>query len=105
MPLEPFLRTTLPFRSLEVLGVEPFTHPHTPPRSGDTLKVQSVLCSLGFVVVYRPAGIPDIGRFYGSRRWYFVVVALAKNLPHRSRENEFTDGRVDVFLQSFLKAP
>ena len=23
-----------------------------------------------------------------------VVAALAKNLPHRSRENEFTDGRV-----------
>ena len=22
------------------------------------------------------------------------VAALAKNLPHRSRENEFTDGRV-----------
>jgi hypothetical protein len=23
-----------------------------------------------------------------------VVAVLAKNLPHRSRENEFTDGRV-----------
>ena len=25
-------------------------------------------------------------------------VALAKNLPHRSREHEFTDGRVGRFL-------
>jgi len=24
---------------------------------------------------------------------YMVEAALAKNLPHRSRENEFTDGR------------
>jgi len=26
-----------------------------------------------------------------------VVAVLAKNLPHRSRENEFTDGRVYEF--------
>ena len=28
-----------------------------------------------------------------------VDAALAKNLPHRSRENEFTDGRVGRFLR------
>jgi hypothetical protein len=38
--------------------------------------------------------MPDFGRFYGSRGSYIVEAALAKNLPHRSRENEFTDGRV-----------
>jgi len=30
----------------------------------------------------------------GSRGLYMVVAALAENLPHRSREHEFTDGRV-----------
>jgi hypothetical protein len=37
---------------------------------------------------------PDFGRFYGSRATCLSKVALAKNLPHRSREHEFTDGRV-----------
>jgi hypothetical protein len=31
----------------------------------------------------------------------WLDAALAKNLPHRSRENEFTDGRVE-FLLFFL---
>ena len=57
-------------------------------------EIQSVLCSRRFVVMRRPAGTPDIGRFYGSRGGHIVEAALAKNLPHRSRENEFTDGRV-----------
>jgi hypothetical protein len=38
--------------------------------------------------------MPDFGRFYGSRGAVVVDAALAKNLPHRSRENEFTAGRV-----------
>jgi hypothetical protein len=41
-------------------------------------------------VVCLPCRIPDFGRFYGSRGTVLVVAALAKNLPNRSRENEFT---------------
>jgi membrane carboxypeptidase/penicillin-binding protein len=47
-----------------------------------------------FVVVWLPRSIPDFGRFYGSHGAVGVDAVLAKNLPHRSRENEFTDGRV-----------
>ena len=47
-----------------------------------------------FVVVAPCGRIPDFGRFYGSRGSHVEEAALAKNLPHRSRENEFTDGRV-----------
>ena len=51
-----------------------------------------------FVVVCLPGCIPDFGRFYGSRGSHVVEAALAKNLPHRSRENEFTDGRVKICI-------
>jgi hypothetical protein len=47
-----------------------------------------------FVVVLTCGRIPDFGRFYGSRGSHVVEAALAKNLPHRSRENEFSAGRV-----------
>jgi hypothetical protein len=33
-----------------------------------------------------------------------VVAALAENLPHRSRENEFTDGRVDFSVKNLFFA-
>jgi hypothetical protein len=59
---------------------------------------------LGFVVVLPLGGIPDFGRFYGSRGPFIGVAALAKNLPHRSRENEFTDGRVMLDLY-FPRSP
>ena len=49
---------------------------------------------LRFVVVWLPRSIPDFGRFYGSHGAVLVDAVLAKNLPHRSRENEFTAGRV-----------
>ena len=51
----------------------------------------------GFVVVWLPRSIPDFGRFYGSHGRVLVDAVLAKNLPPRSRENEFTDGRVYEF--------
>jgi hypothetical protein len=47
-----------------------------------------------FVGMGLPGRTPDFGRFYGSRGAVLGDAALAKNLPHRSRENEFTDGRV-----------
>jgi hypothetical protein len=37
--------------------------------------------------------MPDFGRFIGSHGAVVVDAVLAKNLPHRSRENEFTAGR------------
>ena len=46
---------------------------------------------------------PDFGRFYGSRVTVAVDAALAKNLPHRSRENEFTDGRVENYHFTAVK--
>jgi hypothetical protein len=46
---------------------------------------------------------PDFGRFYGSRGTVVGVAALAKNLPHRSREHEFTHGRVKNVNVSAVK--
>ena len=69
-------------------------YPHPCPHGGDTLRFATVLCSQRFVVVWPLGGIPDFGWFIGSRGSCKVEAALAKNLPHRSRENEFTDGRV-----------
>ena len=53
-----------------------------------------------FVGISPPGGIPDFGWFIGSRGLYILVAALAENLPHRSRENEFTDGRVDFSVKN-----
>jgi hypothetical protein len=47
-------------------------------------------------VVWLLCSIPDFGRFYGSHGAVLVDAVLAKNLPHRSRENEFTAGRVKI---------
>jgi hypothetical protein len=55
--------------------------------------VQPSFVHRGFVVLLLPRSMPDFGRFYGSRGAVVVDAALAKNLPHRSRENEFTAGR------------
>jgi len=51
------------------------------------------------VVVWPLRGTPDFGRFYGSRGGEVGGAALAKNLPQRSRANEFTDGRVGTSLR------
>ena len=56
-----------------------------------------------FVVVSTSGRIPDFGRFYGSRGSHVVEAALAKNLPHRSRENEFSAGRVGIFVENILQ--
>ena len=45
-------------------------------------------------MVWPLGGIPDFGRFLRLARRTIVSAALAGNLPIRSPENEFTDGRV-----------
>ena len=68
--------------------------PHLSPRRGHPpIEIPPVFtCVLsGFC---RLTASPTSVGFNGSRGLYIVVAALAENLPHRSRENEFTDGRV-----------
>ena len=65
------------------------------PTAGGVLNGSPPFVHKRFVVVCLLRCIPDFGRFYGSRGSHIVEAALAKNLPHRSRENEFTDGRVN----------
>ena len=82
-------------RCLEAAGIEPFYPVPAPvPTAGTPSELQPSFVHKRFVVVWPLGGIPDFGRFIGSRGLYMVVAALAENLPHRSRENEFTDGRV-----------
>src|SRR5258707_6251206 len=69
------------------------------PTAGIGRDVQPSFVHGGFVGVWPLGGIPDFGRFYGSRGGNGGGAALAKNLPHRSRENEFTDGRGIAFLR------
>ena len=50
-----------------------------------------------FVGVWLSPYIPDFGRFLPSRAYGLRAAkwpCSPKNLPHRSREYEFTDGRV-----------
>ena len=72
----------------------PFAYPHTLPRVGRG----SV-----FVIAFVHNAIPCLPRcqtpptsvgFMARAAPYIVEAALAKNLPHRSRENEFSDGGV-----------
>ena len=56
-------------------------------------------------MVWLPRSIPDFGRFYGSHGAVLVDAVLAKNLPQRSRANEFTDGRVYEFRRVKDRCP
>jgi hypothetical protein len=90
-------------RATEVLGVElslyPFTYPRTYPRSGDTLSCEFVLCSQAFrrgrTALRHPRHRSVL---WLARRGYYEGAALAKNLPHRSRENEFTACKQDLWI-------
>ena len=63
--------------------------------------VPSFVCN-GLVGISLLGSIPDFGRFYGSHGRVLVDAVLAKNLPPRSRENEFTDGRVELPPELFF---
>ena len=88
--------TTLlePFSSLNCL-CDPIPTPV--PTAGIPCGVTPSFVHNGFVVVWLLFSIPDFGRFIGSHGAVVVDAVLAKNLPRRSRENEFTDGRVYEF--------
>jgi hypothetical protein len=92
MLLEPF--------SMRIRGRKAIPTPL--PTWGGVLMLIPPFAHNRFVVVLPLGCIPDFGRFYGSRGGYCEEAALAKNLPHRSRENEFTDGRVYVQGQHVL---
>jgi hypothetical protein len=59
------------------------------PTAGTGADVKSPCVHLSFVGVLPHSGIPDIGRFYGSRGCFDFskVATLAKNLPRRSRSH------------------
>ena len=63
------------------------------PTAGIPARAEPSFVHNGFVVVWSLCSTPDFGRFYGSHGAVVVDAVLAKNLPHRSRENEFTAGR------------
>ena len=73
-------------------------YPRTCPHGGDTLRFEIPLCSQsfcrGFALVLHPRLRSVLWLARPVVKW---TAALAKNLPHRSRENEFTDGRVGRF--------
>jgi hypothetical protein len=45
---------------------------------------------------------PDFGRFSKARAATHITAALAENLPHRSREHEFSAGRVLRVKDTFV---
>ena len=63
------------------------------------LLFQIVLCSQAFYRVSAAVQHPRLRSvLWLARQCEKVEAVLAKNLPHRSRENEFTDGRVKRVL-------
>jgi hypothetical protein len=69
-------------------------YPRTCPRGGDTLRMKKSCVHLRFIGVLPHDGIPDFGRFRLTWLQLFSMVAMFADLPHRSREYEFSDGRV-----------
>jgi len=58
-----------------------------------------VLCSLVFLLVSPSGSTPEYGRFSTARAATHITAALAENLPHRSREHEFSAGRLGFFCK------
>jgi hypothetical protein len=48
----------------------------------------------------RLSDTPDFGWFSKARAATHITAALAENLPHRSREHEFSAGRVGIFFEN-----
>jgi hypothetical protein len=72
-------------------------HLHTLPHMGRGNTLYIPCSDNAFVAFCLLGAIPVFGRFYGSRGYFsiFMEATLAKNLPHRSRDNNgFTHGRV-----------
>jgi hypothetical protein len=72
-------------------------YPHTLPHMGRGCASAISRITNAFEALYVLCAIPVFGRFYGSRGCFSMLMeaTLAKNLPHRSRDNNgFTHGRV-----------
>jgi hypothetical protein len=69
-------------------------YPHTLPHSGDTSEIEIVQAAQWFIDRLNVLSTPDFVRFDGSRGCLKWGCRARQNLTHRSRENEFTDGRV-----------
>jgi hypothetical protein len=83
------------------------TYPHTCPHGWDRVGFDSVLCSQGFRRGFASWQHPRL-RSVLRLAWlllFLMVATLALNLPPtlRSRENEFTDGRVPLFFEKALR--
>jgi hypothetical protein len=89
----------VPSRGLEPCPIWRAGHPHPYPRpcprGGDTPSSESVLVSPVFyrgLAAWRHPRLRSV--LWLARQACWVDAALAKNLPHRSRDHEYTDGRV-----------
>ena len=69
--------------------------PHLSPRRGYLLVCNRPVFTMVLSWFGCFAASPISVGFMARAAACVKVVALAKNLPHRSRENEFTDGRVE----------
>ena len=67
--------------------------PHLSPRRGHPLNEIPPVFTCVLSGYCRLTASPTSVGFNGSRGLYILVAALAENLPHRSRENEFSAGR------------
>jgi len=96
IPLEPFLFKDNP--RLEAVGVELFRVSPPPSPHGEGLSFQKVLSLHVFGRGFATCRHPRLRSvLWLARQLPVGSAALAKNLPHRSREHEFTDGRVGRF--------
>ena len=75
-------------------------YPRPCPRGGDTPSCEDALCSPLFYRGFATWRHPRLRSvLWLAQQLPVGSAALAKNLPHRSRENEFTDGRVGRFWE------
>ena len=60
------------------------------------------LWSQRYCAILSLSDTPDFGRFSKARAATHITAALAENLPHRSREHEFSAGRVLSVKDTFV---
>jgi len=74
----------------------------SPPPSphGEGQRLLNRLWSQWDYAILRLSDTPDFGRFSKARAATHITAALAENLPHRSREHEFSAGRVGIFFEN-----
>ena len=78
----------------------PLAYPHTLPHVGRGSVFIIAFVHNAITYFLRCQTPPTSVGFMARAAPYSVEAALAKNLPHRSRENEFTDGRVGTSFRA-----